>query len=111
LIRRPLSSNTRRPFFYGEIMKKTDLVQILTENNNLQKSDVKLAVDCILGEITQSIVSGEGVEIRGFGGFVKKHRKARQGINPKTSERTQVEEKYVPFFKPGKSLKEMVNKD
>ena len=91
-------------------MKKTDLVQNLTENTNLPKSDVKLAVDLIIESITKSIVSGEGVEIRGFGGFLKKHRKARQGINPKTSERTQVEEKYVPFFKPGKSLKEIVNK-
>ncbi len=42
--------------------------------------------------------------------FTKKHRKARLGINPKTSERTQVSEKFVPFFKPGKLLKEMVNK-
>jgi len=97
-------------FFYGEIMKKTDLVQNLTENTSLPKSDVKLAVDLIIENITQSIVSGKGVEIRGFGGFLKKHRKARQGINPKTSERTQVDEKYVPFFKPGKSLKEIVNK-
>ncbi len=92
-------------------MKKTDLIQRLTDNSSLSKSDAKLVVDLIIDRITQSIVSGEGVEIRGFGGFLKKHRKARQGINPKTSERTQVGEKYVPFFKPGKSLKEMVNKD
>jgi integration host factor subunit beta len=91
-------------------MKKTDLIQHLTDNSNLTKSDIKQAVDLIINKITQSIVSGEGVEIRGFGGFLKKHRKARQGINPKTSERTQVSAKYVPFFKPGKSLKEMVNK-
>ena len=91
-------------------MKKTDLIQRLTDNSSLSKSDAKLVVDLIIDRITQSIVSGEGVEIRGFGGFLKKHRKARQGINPKTSERTQVGEKYVPFFKPGKSLKEMVNK-
>jgi integration host factor subunit beta len=91
-------------------MKKTDLIQHLTDNSDLTKSDIKQAVNLILNKITQSIVSGEGVEIRGFGGFLKKHRKARQGINPKTSERTQVGEKYVPFFKPGKSLKEMVNK-
>ncbi|CAC9590532.1 Integration host factor beta subunit [uncultured Gammaproteobacteria bacterium] len=91
-------------------MKKTDLIQNLTENSNLAKSDIKHMVDLILDRITQSIVSGEGVEIRGFGAFIKKHRKARQGVNPKTNERTKVEAKYVPFFKPGKSLKEMVNK-
>ena len=55
-------------------------------------------------------VSGKGVEVRGFGGFQKRHRKGRMGINPKTGEKTQVSEKFVPFFKPGKLLKEAVNK-
>ena len=91
-------------------MKKTDLILNLFEHSDLSKADAKVAVETILQELTKAIVSGKGVEIRGFGGFSKKHRKARQGINPKTSERTQVEEKFVPFFKPGKSLKEMVNK-
>jgi integration host factor subunit beta len=91
-------------------MKKTDLIQNLTERSTLSKAEIKVAVDLIIKRLTLSIVSGEGVEIRGFGGFLKKHRKARQGINPKTSERTQVAEKYVPFFKAGKILKERVNK-
>ncbi len=91
-------------------MKKTELVLNLSETSGLSKTETKEAVDLILTELTQAIISGEGVEIRGFGGFIKKHRKARQGINPKTNERTLVEEKFVPFFKPGKSLKEMVNK-
>ena len=64
----------------------------------------------IIEALTKGIASGEGAEIRGFGGFYKKHRKARLGINPKTSERTQVGEKFVPFFKPGKSLREVVDK-
>tara|TARA_B100001079_G_scaffold269598_1_gene282144 strand:- start:835 stop:1113 length:279 start_codon:yes stop_codon:yes gene_type:complete len=91
-------------------MKKTDLILNLFSNSDLSKADSKAAVEVILQELTNAIVSGEGVEIRGFGGFYKKHRKARLGINPKTSERTQVSEKFVPFFKPGKLLKEMVNK-
>ncbi len=91
-------------------MKKTDLILNLSNNSDLSKVDSKAAVEVILQELTNAIVSGEGVEIRGFGGFYKKHRKARLGINPKTSERTQVSEKFVPFFKPGKLLKEMVNK-
>ncbi len=91
-------------------MKKTELVLNLSESANLSKIDAKIAVEVILQELTQGIVSGQGVEIRGFGGFYKKYRKARQGINPKTSERTQVVEKFVPFFKPGKLLKEAVNK-
>jgi len=48
--------------------------------------------------------------VRGFGGFYKRHRKGRIGINPKTGEKTEVAEKFVPFFKPGKFLKEAVNK-
>ena len=91
-------------------MKKTDLILNLFSNSDLSKADSKAAVEVILQELTNAIVSGEGVEIRGFGSFYKKHRKARLGINPKTSERTQVSEKFVPFFKPGKLLKEMVNK-
>ncbi len=91
-------------------MKKTDLILNLFSNSDLSKADSKAAVEVILQELTNAIVYGEGVEIRGFGGFYKKHRKARLGINPKTSERTQVSEKFVPFFKPGKLLKEMVNK-
>ena len=92
-------------------MKKTDLIFNLSKNSGLSATEAKASVKVILEALTQGIVSGEGVEIRGFGGFYKKHRKARLGINPKTSERTQVGEKFVPFFKPGKSLREVVNKD
>ena len=67
-------------------------------------------VEVILAELTSAITSGEGVEVRGFGGFYKRHRKGRIGINPKTGEKTEVAEKFVPFFKPGKFLKEAVNK-
>jgi integration host factor subunit beta len=91
-------------------MKKTDLISSIFNSCNISKSDSKNSVEAILQKITDAISSGEGVEVRGFGGFSKKHRKARLGINPKTGERTQVEEKYVPVFKPGKSLKDSVNK-
>lgn len=91
-------------------MKKTDLIQRLSAQANLSKIDAKTSVEIILASLTQGIVFGEGIEVRGFGSFYKKYRKARLGINPKTSERTHVGEKYVPFFKPGKSLREVVNK-
>ncbi len=91
-------------------MKKTDLILSLSDSFNLSKTNAKVAVEAILDTLTKGVISGKGVEIRGFGGFYKKHRKARLGINPKTSERTQVGEKHVPFFKPGKSLREVVNK-
>ncbi len=83
----------------------------MSDHSRLSKVDAKASVEVILEALTKGIVSGEGVEIRGFGGFYKKYRKARLGINPKTSERTQVKEKFVPFFKPGKSLRKSVNKD
>ena len=91
-------------------MKKTDLIFELAESSTLSKVEVKVCVDTILTALTKGIVSGEGVEVRGFGSFYRKHKKARLGINPKTKERTQVGEKFMPFFKPGKSLREVVNK-
>ena len=63
----------------------------------------------IIDEIKKSVISGEGVEIRGFGSFFRRYRKNRVGINPKTSEKTQVEAKYVPFFKLGKKIKKSLN--
>ncbi len=91
-------------------MKKTDLIFELSSRSNLSKADSKACVELVLEALTQGIASGEGVEIRGFGGFHKKHRKARIGVNPKTNEKTQVGEKFVPFFKPGKPLRALVNK-
>ncbi|WXU00866.1 MAG: Integration host factor subunit beta [Catillopecten margaritatus gill symbiont] len=90
-------------------MKKTDLILNLSEKSTLSKADVKTCVNAILMALTDGIATGEGVEVRGFGSFSRKHKKARLGINPKTGERTQVDAKYTPFFKPGKSLKEVVN--
>ena len=90
-----------------------DILSVVYNKKKLgiSESNTLLRIDHLIKEMTTQVALDSKIEIRGFGGFVKKHRKARQGINPKTSERTQVEEKYVPFFKPGKSLKEMVNKD
>ncbi|MBA5248626.1 Integration host factor beta subunit [hydrothermal vent metagenome] len=90
-------------------MKKTDLIFNLSEQSTLPKAKVKTCVDTILSTLTDGIVSGEKIEIRGFGSFYRKHKKARLGINPRTGEKAQVEAKYTPFFKPGKLLKEVVN--
>ena len=91
-------------------MKKTDLVEAISKKSNISLLESKLCVEIILTELTSAIVLGEGVEVRSFGIFYKRHRKARIGINPKTGEKTEVAEKFVPFFKPGKLLKEVVNK-
>ena len=90
-------------------MKKTDFIEIISDNCKLPRSESKRSIEVILEQLSVAIVSGKGVEIRGFGGFYKRHRESRIGINPKTGEKTQVKEKFVPFFKPGKHLKEAVN--
>ena len=91
-------------------MKKTDLIEVISKQSKISRSESKIFVEVILEELTSAIASGKGVEVRGFGGFYKRHRKGRIGINPKTGEKTEVAEKFVPFFKSGKLLKEAVNK-
>ena len=91
-------------------MKKIDLIEEISKQSMISRSESKRCVEAILDEISLAIVSGERVEVRGFGGFYKRHRKGRIGINPKTGEKVEVVEKFVPFFKPGKFLKEAVNK-
>ena len=91
-------------------MKKTDLIELISKQSRISRVDAKQLIEIILEEISSAITSGEGVEVRGFGVFYKRHRKGRIGINPKTGEKTEVSEKFVPFFKPGKLLKEAVNK-
>ena len=90
-------------------MKKTDFIEIISDNCKLSRSESKRSIEVILEQLRVAIVLGKGVEIRGFGGFYKRHRESRIGINPKTGKKTQVKEKFVPFFKPGKRLKEAVN--
>ena len=91
-------------------MNKTGLIEAVSKHSNLSRSESKLCIEVILAELTSAITSGEGVEVRGFGGFYRRHRKERIGINPKTGEKTEVAAKFVPFFKPGKFLKDAVNK-
>ena len=91
-------------------MKKIDLIEEISKQSKMSRSESKLCVEVIQEELTSAIASGEGVEVRGFGGFYKRHRKGRMGINPRTGEKTEVAEKFVPFFKTGKFLKKAVNK-
>ena len=91
-------------------MKKIDLIEAVSKEIKITRSAAKHSVEIILEEISSAIVSGKGVEVRGFGGFQKRHRIGRLGINPKTGQKAEVAEKFVPFFKPGKLLKEAVNK-
>ena len=91
-------------------MKKTDLIEVISKQSKISRSESKFCLEVILKELTSAIISGEGVEVRGFGSFYKRHRKGRVGINPKTGEKTEIIEKFIPFYKPGKFLKEAINK-
>ncbi|PCH47472.1 MAG: integration host factor subunit beta [Hyphomicrobiales bacterium] len=92
-------------------MIKSELVQVIAEQNpHLYQRDVENIVNAILEEISEALAAGNRVELRGFGAFSVKHRAARVGRNPRTGEQVEVEEKWVPFFKTGKDLRERLNK-
>ena len=91
-------------------MIKSGLVQTIAEQNpHLYQRDVEIIVNAILNEITEALANGDRVELRGFGAFSVKNRGARVGRNPRTGERVEVEEKWVPFFKTGKDLRDRLN--
>ena len=91
-------------------MIKSELVQRISEQNpHLYQRDVENIVNAILGEIVAAMARGDRVELRGFGAFSVKNRPARTGRNPRTGESVEVEEKWVPFFKTGKELRERLN--
>jgi len=91
-------------------MIKSSLVQTISEQNpHLYQRDVENIVNAILSEITEALAKGDRVELRGFGAFSVKNRSARVGRNPRTGERVEVEEKWVPFFKTGKDLRDRLN--
>lgn len=91
-------------------MIKSELVQIISEQNpHLYQRDVENIVNAILTEITEALADGDRVELRGFGAFSVKHRAPRVGRNPRTGDRVEVEEKWVPFFKTGKDLRDRLN--
>lgn len=91
-------------------MTKSELIQKLAEKNpHLFLRDVEKIVDTIFNEITDALVKGDRVELRGFGAFSVKEREPRVGRNPRTGETVQVDAKRLPFFKTGKGLRERVN--
>lgn len=91
-------------------MIKSELVQKLAdENPNLFHRDIERIVSIVFDEITDSLARGDRVELRGFGAFSVKHRPARIGRNPRSGEAVSIEEKWTPFFKSGKELRDRLN--
>jgi integration host factor subunit beta len=91
-------------------MIKSELIQKIAEANpHLFQRDVERIVGTVFEEIIEAMAQGQRVELRGFGAFSVKKRDARQGRNPRTGDSVTVEEKYVPFFKTGKLLRDRLN--
>ncbi len=87
-------------------MLRSELIDILHEENpHLTRKDVERVVAVVLESVTQTLERGARVELRGFGAFSVRHRRARSGRNPRTGEDVFVPEKHVPFFKAGKELR------
>lgn len=93
-------------------MIKSELIQKLAAANpHLYQRDVERIVNVIFEEIIATLARGDRVELRGFGAFTVKQRAARQGRNPRTGVPVFVDEKFVPFFKSGKELRERLNRN
>ena len=90
---------------------KSELIEQLTiDQLHLDPQDVQVSVDALLDRISRSLINGERIEIRGFGSISLRYREPRLGRNPKTGEPVSVPGKYVPHFKPGRVLRERVNR-
>ncbi len=92
-------------------MTKADIVRILAEQVGLTRREAAEALAVVLDGVVAAIRSGEKVEVRGFGSFRTRRRQARQGRNPRTGAKVKVSPKVVPYFKPGKQLRESLNGD
>ena len=91
-------------------MTKSELVQKLAARNpHLYLRDVERIVDTFFDEISDALVRGDRIELRGFGAFSVKHREQRTGRNPRTGEQVDVPAKRLPFFKTGKALRDRLN--
>ncbi|OOG25188.1 integration host factor subunit beta [Thioalkalivibrio denitrificans] len=92
-------------------MTKSELIDVLArKQSHLAYKDVELSVKTMLEHMSQALASGDRIEIRGFGSFSLHFRPPRVGRNPKTGETVSLPGKYVPHFKPGKELRERVNR-
>ncbi len=90
-------------------MTKADLIDDVSATIEMTRKDSEVIVETIFDSIVKSLRSGGKIEIRGFGSFRARQRKPRTGRNPKTGARVDVPAKKIPYFKPSKELKDLVN--
>ena len=92
------------------VMTKAELVDEVARVVQLTKKQAETIVNIVFDSIVESLRAGQKIELRGFGSFRLRSRKSRTGRNPKTGEKVEVPSKKIPYFKPGKELKELINK-
>jgi len=90
-------------------MTKADLIEEVSGVVEITRKDSEIIVETILGSVVKALRASDKVEIRGFGSFRTRQRKPRVGRNPKTGARVEVPSKTVPYFKPSKELKDLIN--
>ena len=90
-------------------MTKAELIEEVLRAVEMTRKDSEQIVDTIFDSIVRALRSGDKIEIRGFGSFRTRKRKPRIGRNPKTGAKVDVPAKKIPFFKPSKELKDLIN--
>ena len=91
-------------------MNKTELISIASQNSGVAKKDTERVLNAALEAIVEAMVSGDKVQLSGFGTFESKQREARVGRNPRTKEAIEIPATRVPAFKPSQTLKDSIAK-
>ena len=94
-----------------DTLTKAALVEQVADVSDLTKKRAEVIVETVFGSIAETLRREEKVELRGFGSFRLRRREPRRGRNPKTGDRMDVASKHVAYFKPGKELRELINRD
>ena len=95
----------------GGSVTKAALVEEVSRAADLTKKHSEVIVDTVFRSIVTALRRGEKIELRGFGSFRLRQREPRKGRNPKTGDRVDVPPKRIPYFKPGKELRELINRE
>jgi integration host factor subunit beta len=92
-------------------MTKADLIEEVARVVEFTRKEAEVIVEAIFDSVVRSLKNGDKIEIRGFGSFRTRQRQSRLGRNPKTGAKVEVPAKRIPFFKPSKELKDLVNEE
>ena len=90
-------------------MTKAELVEEVSRVSDLTRKHSEVIVEAVFSSIVGALQKGDKIELRGFGSFRVRRRRSRQGRNPKTGDRVDVPSKRIPYFKPGKELRDLIN--